>query len=132
MLKRALIVALALMFVVGLSGIANAFCFGCRGPDCEFDVEIDYDLDVDLHAYWEEMVGDNIEAICQDGNGNLVYNTDQLNGSNLLLVYQDGNGNTAGVILQDNTSPPEGMNVLTVRQDGNNNVATDIYQYNAY
>jgi len=130
MLKKLLVGITVVMFVVGLSGIANAFF--CCGPECEVDFEVDYNLDVDLHNYWEELVGDNIEGICQDGDGNVVYATAQLNGSNLLLVHQDGNWNNAGDIMQDNFTPGDGMNVLTVRQDGNNNVVTDIYQHNTY
>jgi len=133
MLKRALIVALALMLVVGVSGIASAgiLDFLC-GPKCDVDFEIDYSLDLDLHGYWEDMYGDNIESICQDGDGNVVYTTQQLNGGNLLLVLQDGGGNVAGVILQDNLNPGDGMNVLTIRQDGNGNSVTDILQDNTY
>jgi len=135
MLKKLLVGITVVMFVVGVCGTANAL-FGGSFKDCDvdvdFDFDIDYDLDLDLNEYWLEMVGDNIEAICQDGDGNVVYAIDQLNGSNLLLIHQDGNWNNAGDIIQDNFTPEQGMNVLTVCQDGDSNVVTNIFQDNTY
>lgn len=130
MLKKLLAGMLVVLFVVGVCGIANAG--GHHRPDCGLEMDIEYDLDVDLDSYWEVLVGDNIEGICQDGDYNVVNNVTQLNGSNLLMGYQNGSWNLVDTITQDNRTTGQGMNVLTICQDGYANSVTNILQINTY
>lgn len=129
MLKRLLTVVLALMLVVGLAGIASA---NTCDVDMGFDTEIDVDLDITVGTYYilAPLDHDNMIAICQDGNRNMIGLVYQERGNNLAAICQDGDRNELHFVMQKNKASTGDYNVFILEQGStcNRNKVYFVYQ----
>jgi hypothetical protein len=123
MLKTLLAVTLALMLVLGISGMASVCAkdIGCD-VDCSTEIELGKSIsgqiyvDVGATTGLSTFADKNVNDICQTGYDNSVGDVTQFNLGNYSEVCQDGDYHEVGNIYQNSFAI--GYNVSVVLQLG--------------